>query len=303
MTVFSRLILIMMLWALCFPLITIGIQAAPHLTFAAMRAMVAGSVLFVLALLAGHKIPRSPRQWGLLTIIGFGATSLGFLGMFHAAEFVSPGIATVVANTQPLLAALLGVFVLNERIGLVSGVGLMIGFLGTLIIAVPQLVGPGGQTYLIGLAYIVLAATGISISNVVIKRLAGTTSGLMAMGLQLLLGSVPLAIAASVLESPAQIEWSITFVVVLLALSLLGTALVYWLWMSVLATVPLTRANAFSFLISLFGLAIGALFYGESFGSTQLIGILLAIGGVWIVSYGCRKGSSTHALSTVDPKL
>ena len=86
--------------------------------------------------------------------------------MFHAAEFVSPGIATVVANTQPLLAALLGVFVLNERIGLVSGVGLMIGFLAKLVIAVPQRVGSGGQTYLIGLAYIVLAATGISISNV-----------------------------------------------------------------------------------------------------------------------------------------
>ena len=58
----SRIILIMLLWAHCFPLIAIGTQAAPHLTFAAMRAMVAGSVLFVLALLAGHKIPRSRCQ-------------------------------------------------------------------------------------------------------------------------------------------------------------------------------------------------------------------------------------------------
>lgn len=32
--------------------------------------------------------------------MAFGATTLGFLGMFHAAEFVSPGLATIIANAQ-----------------------------------------------------------------------------------------------------------------------------------------------------------------------------------------------------------
>ena len=36
--------------------------------------------------------------------------------MFHASEFVLPGIAAVIANTQPLMAAVLSALVLKEII-------------------------------------------------------------------------------------------------------------------------------------------------------------------------------------------
>lgn len=60
-----------------------------------------------------------------------GTTMVGFIGMFHAAEFVSPGLATAIANAQPLIAALLGRIVLGERLGLVRKLGIAIGFVGT----------------------------------------------------------------------------------------------------------------------------------------------------------------------------
>ena len=37
-----RLLAVMGLWAACFPLITVGLDLAPHLAFAAMRAVLAG---------------------------------------------------------------------------------------------------------------------------------------------------------------------------------------------------------------------------------------------------------------------
>lgn len=37
-----RLLVVMGLWAACFPLITIGLDLVPHLAFAAMRAALAG---------------------------------------------------------------------------------------------------------------------------------------------------------------------------------------------------------------------------------------------------------------------
>jgi len=51
----------------------------------------------------------------LIVAADLGATMVGFIGMFHAAEFVSPGLATAIANAQPLIAALLGRIVLGER--------------------------------------------------------------------------------------------------------------------------------------------------------------------------------------------
>jgi len=280
----GQIILVMFLWSICFPLITVGIEFAPHLTFATLRALMAGVALTALAIALRRPWPQGCRIWVILSIVGTGATSLGFFGMFHAAEFVSPGIATVIANTQPLMAAILAGVLLKERLTVQGKVGLFIGFVGILVISSSQLFSGSSENYALGITYIVLAAIGITVSNVLIKKIAGNIDALMAMGLQMLIGSIPLAVAAWTLEDPTTIQWSFTFIVALVALSLFGTALVYWLWFSVLTKAPLNRANAYSFLIPIFGLTMGVMFYGETLGWPQLVGIILTIVGVTLVT-------------------
>lgn len=300
----AQIIFVMLLWAACYPLITIGIEFAPHLTFAALRAILAGLALTGLAIALRRPLPRGRRVWAMIAVIGVGATSLGFLGMFHAAEFVSPGIATVIANTQPLLAAVLAGLVLNERLTPLGKLGLILGFVGILVIASPQFFAGGQASYLIGIVYIILAAFGITISNVVIKRIAGEVDVLMAMGLQMLIGSLPLVIAAWSLEDPTSIQWSFTFVGALIVLSLFGSALVYWLWFSILQKAQLNRANAFSFLIPIFGLTMGALFFDEPLGWPQLVGIALAILGVGLVTrHGTRSETSSRQNAPIGAQV
>jgi len=280
----TKIVLAMLLWAACFPLITAGLRYAPHLTFATMRGVIAGAALMLLAVVLRRPFPRGLRIWIMLAVVGFGATSLGFLGMFHAAEFVSPGLATVIANTQPLLAAMLGVIWLGERLPGFRWVGLFVGFAGILVIALPQLLDGAKDGTGIGFAYIVLAAVGVTVSNVAIKSIAGEVDGIYAMGIQLLIGSIPLGFAAYFVEDQSAIQWTTTFTVSLLGLALFGSALVYWLWFSVLETVPLNRAVAFSFLVPIFGLAIGAMYFGERLSGVQYFGILLAVAGIVIVN-------------------
>ncbi len=253
---------------------------APHLYFAATRALVAGSALLILAFMLGRPAPRGKDVWLYILIVGFGATTLGFLGMVHAAEFIAPGIATVIANTQPLMAAVLAYPILSERLSGRGKLGLIMGFGGIVLVTLPQLQLTEANGYLSGVAYILLAAFGITISNVIIKRLAGKVDALMAMGWQLILGAVPLWIATWIYEEPASTVWSGQFLLILLFLSLLGTALVYYLWFSVLEKVQLNHANAFSFLIPIFGLTMGFLFYSERFGWLEIAGIGLTLAGI-----------------------
>lgn len=288
LTTTTKIVMAMLLWALCFPLITAGLQYSPHLTFATLRAVLAGVALVLIAIFLRRPIPHGRRTWLTLCVVGVGATSLGFVGMFHAAEFVSPGLATVVANAQPLLAAMLGVAWLGERLAKVGWGGLLIGFAGILVIALPQLKNEVQDGTAIGFAYIVLAAVGVTISNVAIKSIAGEVDGLFAMGFQMLIGSVPLAVAALLLEDQSAIQWTSVFVMSLLGLALFGSALVYWLWFSVLEVVELNRAIVFSFLVPIFGLTIGALFFGERLSAVQLFGILLVIVGISFVNLNGR---------------
>ena len=223
-----KVVTVMVLWAACFPLITTGLTLAPHLTFAAMRAFIAGSTLVATALLLGRTWPTGRSTWLLLMVAGVGATTLGFLGMFHAAEYIAPGMATVIANTQPLLAAVLAYLVLNERLGVAGTAGLAIGFAGIAVIAVIAAPGFTAQNsnddYLLGIGYVLLAAVGITVSNVAFKRLAGTVDAVMVAGIQLLIGTIPLGLIAALTETPSDVDWSPTFVLVLFGLALPGTA-------------------------------------------------------------------------------
>ncbi len=224
----------------------------------------------------------------MLGVIGLGATTLGFFGMFHASEFVSPGIATVIANTQPLMAAVLASLFLKEHLSELGKFGLLVGFLGIVLIALPTLMSNTNSDYALGIFYIILAAAGITVSNVLIRRMARRIDALSAMGWQLVLGSCFLA-AIAVSTEEIHVTWNASFILSLLGLALPGTALAYWLWCRVLGQVELNRANAFSFLVPIFGLVIGMVFFQESIGILPAVGIGLTVLGVVLVNWPKKR--------------
>jgi drug/metabolite transporter (DMT)-like permease len=57
-----RVMLVMFLWALCFPLISSGLLTAPPLYFAALRSFVAGAGLLIPAFALRHPVPQG-RQF------------------------------------------------------------------------------------------------------------------------------------------------------------------------------------------------------------------------------------------------
>ncbi|MBO9463313.1 DMT family transporter (plasmid) [Labrenzia sp. 5N] len=277
---FAKILLVMFLWAICFPLIVAGSAHAPHLTFAALRALLAGAALLCAGIVLRRRWPRGRRVWLALSGVGLGATSLGFLGMFMASEFVSPGIATVIANAQPLMAAALAAVFLGEQLGWRGKVGLAMGFAGIILIAAPEMQTPAAGAYGLGIGYILLAALGITVSNVLIRAIVERVDLLMAMGVQMLIGAVPLIGGAAVFEDPFAIAFTPQFLAILVGLALFGSALAYWLWSDILRTTELGRANSFAFLVPVFGLAMGSAFFGETLNWLAVLGIAATLAGI-----------------------
>lgn len=277
-----RLVIVMVLWASCFPLIALGLDLAPHMAFAALRAAIAGACLLVLGALLRRPVPRGIRSWTLVGLVGLGATTLGFFGMFHAAEFISPGLATVIANTQPLLAAVLAYIVLGERLKVLGTAGMLAGFGGIVAIGWHGL-ATGAEGYALGIAYVLVAAFGVAAGNVAIKRMGGQLDAVMTMGFQLVLGAIPLGVLSVFTEEVSSIVWSANFVVVLVALAVPGTSLAFWLWFEVLKDVELNRANVFTFLVPVLALGIGALLFGERLDWSQALAVVLVLIGIWLV--------------------
>lgn len=279
----AGLSLVTFLWALCFPLIATGLAAVPPLTFAALRSFVAGAGLLVPAFALHRPLPRDRGVWLGVLGVGFSATGLGFAGMFLAGGIVSPGLATVLANSQPLIAAGLAYIVLGERLGPRRRVGLLLGFAGIVLAALPGFGAENANSSPSGVGFVLLGAVGVAVGNVLLKRLAGQVDLLMATGWQFVLGGVSLWLAAQIFEAPVQVVWSPSFVVVLLTLALPGTALAFALWFAVLHRGELNRLNTFTFLTPAFALIIGALFFGERVGLMEGAGIVLILAGAMSV--------------------
>lgn len=279
----AGLVLVTLLWALCYPLIAAGLALAPPLTFAALRALVAGAGLLAVAFVLHRPLPRGLRVWLALLGVGLSASSLGFAGMFLAGGLVSPGLATVIANAQPLIAAGLAYFFLAERLGPRRRVGLALGFAGIVLVALPGF-GSSANSTPLGVVYVLLGALGVAVGNVLLKRLTGKVDLWMATGWQFVLGGAPLSLAAWLFEMPGQVAWTPTFAAVLLVLSLLGTALAFVLWFALLHRGELTRLNTFTFLTPAFALLLGAVFFGERVSLVEGAGMALILAGVWWIS-------------------
>jgi drug/metabolite transporter (DMT)-like permease len=123
----------------------------------------------------------------------------------------------------------------------------------------------------------------VSVGNVAIKRLTGQVDPIMTMGCQLLIGTVPLALLSMLTEDVFSLTWSTEFVLVLVTLAVLGSALAFWLWFEALERVSLNQANAFTFLVPIFGLMFGAAFFGERLEAVQIGGVVLVLTGIFLV--------------------
>lgn len=278
-------VIVALLWALCYPLITTAVRYAPPLHIGALRAALAGVLLIVVGVVLRRPNPRG-REWFAVTAIGVCSTGLGFAGMFLAGGRIGPGLASVIANTQPLLAAMLGYFVLGEKLEGRQAAGMIVAFIGIGLVAAPALSGPDntGATSLAGIAFVLMGAIGVATGNVVMKRFALRLDPIMATGWQLLVGSLLLFGVVALRGSPVSIEWTGPLLLALNGLAIPGTAIAFVLWFALIRRAPLNALNVFSFLTPVFALAIGAGLYGERFGIWEIAGSSVVVGGAWIAA-------------------
>jgi drug/metabolite transporter (DMT)-like permease len=276
-----------LLWAICFPFITVGLADAPPLLFAALRALLAGLILLAIPTIirrpAQPKAVATPGSSLSLVAIGFTFTGMGFGGMFLGGGSVSPGLATVLAGSQPLVAALMAAVWLAEPLTRMVQIGMTLGFLGVVLIG-SEAFSIGGNQYLVGVAWILVGVLGTATGNVLLKRFAGKEI-LRPMGLQLLFGSAFLFALSLLRQEAWHIQWSLSFVVSLTVLSSLATAMMVFLWYALLQRYPLNRLNVFSFLTPAFGLLIGQTLFDETLALLQLAGIAVVLLGIAIMQW------------------
>lgn len=267
-----------MLWitaalGFCFLGIQWGLRDAPLLWFAALRALLGGSALAVVALWQRRPLPHSFHHWGKVAVLGVVNVSLAFAAMFAGVAGLATGVAAVLANAQPLLILLPAWWLFGERVTGRAGIAMTIGFTGLLVVSVP---GGGGSGALLSL----LAAVGVTAGTLMVRNL-GDVDVVVLSAAHFLIGGFVLVGMAFVVEGRPAIDWTPRFALVLAFLGLVATAATTLAWFVEVQRSQLSSLTMWMFLVPVFGLLIGIV-VGERPTAWTGAGIALVLVGMWV---------------------
>lgn len=271
-------------WGACFLAIEWGLRDAPLLWFAALRALVAGGALLLVAGVQHRPAPPGLRAWGVIAVLGLVNVTVGFAAMFAGVAGLATGTAAVLANAQPLLILLPAWWLYGERLSLRTTVALVTGFVGLVLVALP---GGGGG----GAALSLVAAGAITAGTLLARRLGGYDV-LVATAWHLMIGGLGLVILAVALEGAPTIEWTPRFIVSLAFLALVGTAATTVAWFTEARRSRLDALTTWTFLTPVFGIALAAVVLRERPGGWTAAGLAAVLVAMWIA---LRRASARGA--------
>lgn len=287
----SELFLLAALWGGSFLFMRIAAPLFGPVALIELRVGLAAAMLLPILAWRGHLALLWTRAPALL-FVGVTNSGLPFVLYAWAALSVTAGFASIINATSPLFAALVAWVWLRDRLSLPAVVGLLLGFLGVVV-----LVWGKASFKADGSGWAILACLAATLNygvaaNFTKRHLAGVDPMAIATGSQfyaaLLLA--PFAVWLWPAESPGSEAW---WAVILLAVGCTGVA--YVLYFRLIANVGPARAIAVTFLIPVFGMLWGAVFLGETVTSGMLGGCAIILGGTGLATGVLRLPRNARA--------
>jgi O-acetylserine/cysteine efflux transporter len=261
-------------WGTNFAVIKSALSHLPPFTFATLR--------FLFAFLpAAFFLKRPQVPWRNLAAYGI-LIGVGQFGVLYFAMDgrISPGLASLVVQSQVFFTIGLAIWLKGERLNLRQGIALVLAAAGLAVI----LSNVDAVTSSVGLGLVLVAALSWALGNMV-QRATPEAPSLAFVVWASLFSIPPLLVLALVFEgAPAMVSAVATMTPVvwaeLLYQSFGNTLFGYAAWGWLLARHPAAMVSPWALLVPVFGLTVSALALGEPLPPWKLAAAALVIGGL-----------------------
>ena len=293
--------LVILIWALNFIAAKIGLWSLPAITLASFRVVLAGAVmlpfyLFCSRLPAFAEAAQSRRHrftlrdfWTFL-YMGFFGVTINQVCFIVGLRYTSVSHAAVIVGMGPIYTLIFAVLFQLERATWRKAMGMAIALAGIAILASENGISAHSPSVL-GDAITMTGSIGFAMYVVLGKRLAERYDPLTMTAFSHYAGALivlPVAIyrAASLgsAEHWRAIAW--TGWAAILYMAIFSSALAYLFYFWLLRYLEASQLNAFTYLLPVVATILGILWLGEGGSWDQVLGGLLALGGVYWIESG-----------------
>src|SRR3984885_1723336 len=195
---------IYVIWGSTYLAIRYAVETIPPLVAAGVRHSIAGGIMLTWAWWRGFRPTR--QQW----VAGFALGALFFFighGTLHWAEqYVASGLAALLIATEPMFILVLGWMMGQQKISLLSALGLGLGVVGVAMLTGAEFTVKGSSLW--GLLAVLLGSLSWSLGVVISPRLKLPSDALGRTALPTICGAALLLIAAGVTGEFQETHWS-----------------------------------------------------------------------------------------------
>lgn len=219
--------------------------------------------------------------------------TLPWLLISWAEQSIDSGTAAILNGSMPLFTIFLApIFIDDDRITPLKLIGLIIGFLGVVILMAPSIQNKWSSN-LLGQAASLLASFFYASATIYArKKTQGIPAQTQAL-LQLAAGTLIIWIIAFFTEKPFILpEMPITWLA-LAWLGVLGSCFAYIIYFYLLHKIGPTRTSMITYIPPLIGMLLGVGFLKEQFYWQALVGALMILSGISIVNLKRKQEQKT----------
>lgn len=277
-------------WGSSYLFIKIGIETLPPFTLIAGRLAIGALLIGAVLLVAREPLPRDRRVYANLVVMSLINIAIPFTLITWGEQYIDSALAAILNSTVPLFTMMLAALAFHDEAITVNRlIGLVIGFLGVVVLVSRGLAGTLGEGSIMGELAMIGSSISYAIGNVYSQRHVRGLRPMVPAFFQIFFGLCITASLALLLEQPWMVEPAPEAIVSVVWLGLLGSGLAYLIFFRLLRDWGSTRSSMVAYLLPVVGIVLGAIVLDEVIDARIVLGTLLVIVGVALVN--TRRGS------------
>jgi drug/metabolite transporter (DMT)-like permease len=271
-----------LIWSSGFVVAKYAFEYSDVLFFLGVRLLIAGSILLLITVALGQSLRLTRSQVLISLALGLTLQGLYLGGVWEAIANGSPaGIASVVTSTQPILVSILAFVILKERLFRNQIAGLVLGFVGVVLVLAPSFSAAGEMT-LIALSLLILGLSGSTSATLIQKKYGSSLPLLTGTTYQFLFAGFILTII-SLVSGRTYLDWnlqtSLAMAWAIIVTSII--AVIALLWM--LQRGSAAKVSSLLYLVPPAASLQAWALFGEKLNAQSIIGIAMTALGVALV--------------------
>lgn len=276
------------MWGAAYGLTGVALEGLPPEAVVAGRLVLAAVILNVLLRVRGESLaPVSDwRAWGSHLAQALTGFVLPFLAITHALEHVSTSLSALFLASVPLMVAGVAPFLFAcERLTRFSAGGVVIGFVGMVIITGPEPLAELGRGRVDAQALLLFSAVCYAASVLVARATPARVSPLA-----FATGAVSVGAVLSLPFLPAAdwrgVEVNAASLAAVLALAVFPSTLAQILYLRLIRATSAGFVSLNNYTVPVFASLVGVFALGETLKPVQLGGFAVVLSGVWLAQFG-----------------